>query len=245
MSLEDRIREAVEGFVARARQDLDVHGQGLAVNVTSALRDHIVNAQSDLEQAVGSERTRAAAELEALKEKVDKEHASEFGRLLGTVRELDGAISLRGILEALAAGVRTETVRSALLLLDLRTFRAISAFGYSDAQTPTEVQVDADSLLVRAVEGLAPVEVPSPGRDGGTPLGRPNFLRPPAGHVGRLMPLAVGGNVVAVLYSEGLDPRAEGQAGEVWIDAIEILVRHAALRLENVTSIRTVEALTR
>jgi len=213
-SPDDRAREAVEGFVARVRQDLDVPGQGLVVAVTTALRD------------------------------VRREHAVGLGRLLSAVRELDAAISLRGILEALAAGSRTEALRSALLLLDGRTLRVFGAFGYPEGQGPMEVQVDADSLLVRAVEGLAPVEVPSTGRESGT-LNRPQFLRPSPGHAGRLNPLAVGGNVVAVLYSEGLDAKADGHSTEVWREAIEILVRHAALRLENVTSIKTVEALTR
>jgi len=243
MSPEERIREAIEAFVARARQDFDVHGQGLAADVITAVREQRVHAQAELERATGAERARRDVELDGLKLKVSRDHAAAFGRLLGTVRELDGAISLRGILEVLAAGARTEATRTALLLLDDRTLRVFNASGYPDGQGPTEVTVEADSLLVRAVEGRAPVDVPSVAGESSA-LNRPLFLRPPSGQAGRLNPLAVGGNVVAVLYSEGRDGRGEGPA-EMWIDAIEILVRHAAQRLENVTSIRTVEALTK
>jgi hypothetical protein len=238
MSPEERVREAIEAFVARVRQDLDVHGQGLSVDVTAAIREQKIQAQAELERAIGAERARRDADLDAVKAQLGREHAVALGRLLGAIRELDGAISLRGILEALAAGARTEAPRTALLLLDGRTLRVFGASGYPDGQAPTEVSVEADSLLVRAVEGRAPVEVPSD-----VTVTRPFFLRPGAGQSGRLVPLAVGGNVVAVLYSEG--PKSVGQIPEVWIEAIEILVRHAALRLENVTSIRTVEALTK
>jgi hypothetical protein len=222
MSSEDRVREAIEGFIREQRAEAD----------------------AETERVAAAERARYGAELDTLKVKLSREHSVSLGRLLNAVRDLDAAISLRGILEALAAGARGEALRSVLLLVDGGMLRAFGAFGYQQGEAPTEAKVDADSLLVRAVEGLAPVEVPSAGRDSGA-SNRPLFLRPSPGHAGRLMPLAVGGNVVAVLYSEGLDAKAEGQAGEVWVEFIEILVRHAALRLENVTSIRTVEALNR
>lgn len=240
MSPEERIREAIEAFIARARQDLDVQGQGLALEVATAVREQRVQAQAELERAMGAERGRREVELEAVKQRSKRDHAAALGRLLSTVRELDSAISLRGTLEALAAGARTEAPRTVLLLVDGRLLRVFGASGYSGGPAPSDVSVEADSLLVRAVEGRAPVEVPSDA----SALTRPLFLRPAAGQSGRLMPLAVGGNVVAVLYSEGPESPADGQA-EVWIEAIEILVRHAALRLENVTSMRTVEALTK
>jgi hypothetical protein len=240
MSPEERIREAIEAFVARARQDLDTQGQSLAAEVGAAVRENRTQAQAELERAIGAERGRREAELDAAKQKSKRDHAVALGRLLATIRELDSAISLRGTLEALAAGARTEAPRTALLLVDGKMLRVFGASGYPAGQGPTEVSVEVDSLLVRAVEGRAPVEVPSES----TSVSRPLFLRPGAGQSGRLMPLAVGGNVVAVLYSEGPESHSDGQA-EVWIEAIEILVRHAALRLENVTSMRTVEALTK
>src|SRR5262249_45313385 len=103
MSPEERIREAIEAFIARARQDFDVHGQGLVVEATTAMRGQRVQAQAEMERAVGAERSRRETELEGLRLRVSRDHAESLGRLLGTIRELDGAISLRGILEALAA----------------------------------------------------------------------------------------------------------------------------------------------
>jgi hypothetical protein len=240
---EERIREAIEGLIARVRQDLDVHGQSLGVDLTTAVRDQRALWETELASAVSDEHAQRTADLDALKATLGRDHAGAFARLLGAVRHLDASMSLRGILEALAAGARTEAARTVLLMLDGRTLRVWGAFGYPDGQGPSDVSVDADSLLVSAVDGVEPVDVPSVEQGGAVP-NRPTFLRPLAGHAGRLVPLAVGGNVVAVLYCEGADERAGGQAGPIWIQPIEILVRHAALRLENVTSIRTVEALT-
>jgi hypothetical protein len=50
---------------------------------------------------------------------------------------------------------------------------------------------------------------------------------------------------VAVLYAEGAERRSEQDEAGVWAEEVELLVRHAASRLENVTSERTVAALTR
>jgi hypothetical protein len=68
-------------------------------------------------------------------------------------------------------------------------------------------------------------------------------MRVPAGHVGVIVPLVVGQEVVAIIYVEGPE-RAGGQPGEpVWAEQVEVLVRHASARLETVTSLRTVEVL--
>jgi hypothetical protein len=240
---EERIREAIEGFVARVRQDLDVHGQSLGVDLTTAVRDQRAVWQTELDRAISDEQAQRTADLDALKASLGRDHTAAFARLLGAIRHLDASMSLRGILEALAAGARTEGARTVLLLREGRTLKVWGAFGYPDGQGPSDVSVDADSLLVSTVDGVEPVDVPAADRAGAVPY-RPAFLRPPVGRAGRLVPLAVGGNVVAVLYSEGADDRVVGQAGPVWVQPVEILVRHAALRLENVTSIRTVEALT-
>jgi transcriptional regulator with GAF, ATPase, and Fis domain len=71
----------------------------------------------------------------------------------------------------------------------------------------------------------------------------PYFMRMPPDHVGIAVPIIVGGEVVGVLYADGHDRRADHAA--VWPEQVELLVRHAALRLENVTSVRTVEVLTK
>jgi hypothetical protein len=57
-------------------------------------------------------------------------------------------------------------------------------------------------------------------------------------------PLQVGGRVVAVVFAEGPDRQSPPGADSVWSEHVEVLVRHASSRLENITSRRTVEVLT-
>jgi hypothetical protein len=59
-----------------------------------------------------------------------------------------------------------------------------------------------------------------------------------------IIPLQVAGKVVAVVFAEGVDRLTPQGAGSVWTEHVEVLVRHASSRLENITSRRTVEVLT-
>ena len=210
MPSEEPLREAIETFVTRVRQDLDVHGQSLAVELTASVR-----------------------------EELERAHAA-FTRLLTAIRVLDAASSLRGILEALADGVRAEQTRSVLMLLEGERLRVWRAVGYADGEAPTEVTVAADTVLVGVVDGATAADV-SPESAAAVQ----GFLRPDDGRLGRFVPLAVGGNVVAVLYCEGPGRDGDRAVRQAWAEPLEVMVRHAAARLENVTSIRTVEALTR
>jgi hypothetical protein len=271
MAAEDRIREAIENFQTRVRQDLDVHGQSLGVDLTSALQaerdawradqERALNdagleadraRQADVESAraecardtearVEAERAARTAALETLGATLHREQVEAFTRLAAAVRHLDQAASLRGILEALADGARNAASRVALLLVELDTLRMWGHFGYDGGPGLSELPVDADSLLKSAVGGRQTTKVPA---EDGAGEGRPAFMRRPAGHAGLIFPLMVGGNVVAVLYADGPERQPETGAAPVWTEQLDILVLHAALRLENVTSLRTVEALT-
>ena len=60
-------RVIVVGTIAPMRQDLDVHGQSLGVDLTTAVRDQRALWQTELERAVGDEHTQRTADLDALK----------------------------------------------------------------------------------------------------------------------------------------------------------------------------------
>ena len=72
----------------------------------------------------------------------------------------------------------------------------------------------------------------------------PPFMRAMSGNSGLIVPVSVAGSVVALLYAEGPERVAGQTATSVWMEHIEVLVRHASSRLENITSRRTVEVLT-
>ena len=66
-------------------------------------------------------------------------------------------------------------------------------------------------------------------------------MQVPVGHTGLVVPLIVGGDVVAVLYADDVGAKDEQEDAPVWTEEIDLLVRHAAIRLENLTSVRTAE----
>jgi hypothetical protein len=71
----------------------------------------------------------------------------------------------------------------------------------------------------------------------------PAFMRVPVGHTGLVTPIVVAGEVVGVLYADDVDRLSTQEDAPVWTEELELLVRHASVRLENVTTERTVEVL--
>jgi hypothetical protein len=69
----------------------------------------------------------------------------------------------------------------------------------------------------------------------------PAFMRVPAGHSGLVTPIALDGEVVALLYGDDADRPPAKDGTPIWTEQLELLVRHASSRLEYVTSERTVE----
>jgi GAF domain-containing protein len=165
-----------------------------------------------------------------------------ISRVIGAVRRLDDASTLRGILDALADGVASETARVAMLLVDDEALRAHRHHGYDEPSAPVDLPLDRSPLLARVVASKHVATVRA--EDAKRQPDAPAFMRVPEGRTGMASPLVLAGQVVAVLYVEGA-ARHESDPGEpVWTDEVELLVRHASARLENVTSKRTVEVLT-
>ncbi len=161
-------------------------------------------------------------------------------RLLGAVRRLDEAGSLTAILDALAKGASAETSRVAILLVDGDALKPWSSHGFSAGHKPTEIPIGTSGVLTATVALKQTSYVkPMIARD----LTTPTFMQVPVGHTGLVVPLVVGGDVVAVLYADDVGRQEEQVDSPIWTEEIDLLVRHAALRLENLTSIRTAQAL--
>jgi hypothetical protein len=216
MLSDERVREVIGGFLKRAHQDIDAQAPRLAADVAAVLRTE--------------------------RQSWSQEHTAAFTRLLAAIRELDQAASLSDILKALAKGAMTEASRVAMMLVDQSELRIWGHFGFGTGPGPVDLVADERSLLDRAVAMGVCVTVPSlaSGEER-----RPAFMRMPPGHIGLIAPLLVGGNVVVLLYADGLERQPDLAHAPVWAEQVEVLVRHAALRLENVTSLRAVEVLTR
>lgn len=161
-------------------------------------------------------------------------------RLLGAVRRLDDANSLSAILDTLAKGAAEQTSRVAILLVDGDLLKPWSAHGFAPGHAPTVIPIGTAGVLTATVALKQTSYVkPMIARD----LTTPTFMQVPVGHTGLIVPLVVGREVVAVLYADDVGRKEERVDSPIWTEEIDLLVRHASLRLENLTSVRTAEAL--
>ena len=251
MTIEDRIREAVDGYVAKVRQHLEAQGQQLSDEIVrlvtaeqeewSAARDRIVaEALAEGARLVGQGQGAADAVAAALRGS-RQSRIETLERLMAAMRSIDESDTLTGILGALMKGAAAQTSRVAILLIDGYMLRTWEHAGFDEGTAPTEMPIGAAGTLAAAVALKQTSFVPTviEGRDSTVP----RFMRVPAGHTGLVVPLTVGGDVVAGLYADDVARALEQEDAPLWTEELQLLARHAALRLENVTSVRTVEVL--
>lgn len=266
MTIEERIREVVDAHVQSLTSDLvrvvseqeTQWREELDRATAEARAAH--EAREAAEQAAGlrqAEDARLREEAEARwRQEAATMHAAAMSpshsrreirvetleRLLGAVRRIDESNSLTGILGALIRGAAAETSRVAILLVDGYMFRTWDHQGFEEGTSPTEMPIGGSGTLAAAVALRQSSFVPPTldGRESAVPA----FMRVPAGHTGLVVPLAIGGEVVALLYADDMFRSAEQEDAPLWTEEVELLARHAALRLENITSVRTVEVLT-
>jgi hypothetical protein len=171
-----------------------------------------------LRQETAASVQRQAAEREAT--------IAGFERLALTFRRIDTAGSLTEILGALAPAAAAETARVALLVAapgvggSAGHFKPWGIYGFP---TPPE----GFQLPVTSAEDLSRTGLP--------------FAPLRASHAGLALPIQVGGQTVAMLYAD--DGEAEHQTPASWPEAIELLARHAATRMEALIALRTVQAV--
>ena len=228
-----RVKEAVERFVARVRHNIDVHLETLAQDLVRVLEDEggkvAVDRLSDL--------AKAASNIQVQESKVDV-----LAKLVGAMRMQDDATSLRGIMEALTRGASSEAARVAVLLVDGDTLRSFTDFGYVGTARPADVPIDTFPALAKTVAERQRLALAS---SAGSRMPEvPAFMRASTGNSGIVVPIVVAGGVVALVYAEGPERLPDTNTGSFWTEHVEVLVRHASSRLENVTSRRTVEVLT-
>jgi hypothetical protein len=234
MSRELQVRDAVDRFLSRVRQDTDARLQQLGAELLEVLNGSGQTGRVDFERAA-IDVARAVARGGG--------HARHdlITRVVSAVRRLDEATSLRGVLDALADGASAEATCTAVLLVDTDAIRSYRHHGFDATRVPVDVPANASPLLSNVITFRQAASVPAAGVS--ISADTPAFLRVPQGRVGLATPLVVGKQVVALVYAEGPE-RAAGEPGEpVWIELVEVLVRHGSARLENVTSVRTVEVL--
>lgn len=225
-----RVKDAVERFLARVRHNIDVHLETLGADLIRTLEEDggkvSIDRLSDL--------AKSASTVQSQEGKLDL-----LAKLVGAMRLQDEATSLRGIIEALARGASGEAHRVAVLLVDGENLRSFSQFGYAGGAHPADVPLDSFPAIGRMVAEKQKLLLSPGARVPEVPA----FMRAQTGNSGIVVPLIVAGAAVAVLYAEGPERHPGQTSASLWTEHVEILVRHASSRLENVTSRRTVEVL--
>jgi hypothetical protein len=226
----------VETAVARAAEEADAR---LAVELSRL--------QAEQEQTLAGDRARAAAETDQRLADAEQRVTDARGqerqaqvaateRLLQGVRRLDRGRSLTDVLSMLADAAAAETPRVAVLVVNGPRLAGWRAAGFpgaaeslnlplADAGIVSDAVSRHESCFTRRGEAAAP-----------------SFAALPPDRAGIAVPIAVGGQVGAVVYADDVSDR-EPQTPASWPETIEILARHAAACLETLTARRTAEAL--
>ena len=165
-------------------------------------------------------------------------HLAVVERLLGAVRAIDGARSLSDTLTSVTHAAATVAPRAALFIVNGQELQGWQAAGFGD-DSPAALRLsDAD----RAARGLLDLAVSS-GRAVSTAAEpAPSFARLPPHRAGLAVPVTVGGRSVAVLYADDA-PALEPEAPACWPEAIQVLAAHASACLEQITAVRTTQAM--
>src|SRR5262245_41313746 len=143
MSRELQVREAVDRFLARIRQQMDAQMEVLAADLLQIVR-------TDMRTGADVERTalevaRAVAQGGA--------HARHdlIARVVEAFRRLDDATTLRGVLDVLVEGASAEASRVAMFVVADQTLRSYRQHGFAPGMGPVDLIVSVSPLLTSAV----------------------------------------------------------------------------------------------
>jgi hypothetical protein len=168
------------------------------------------------------------------------ENQSEVGmvdRLFAAMRAMDAAKSLTEILTILVQAAATEASRAAVFIGHGDHLQGHKAIGFTTEVGAHRVAATGAGLLAQAVERReAVMSSQEPG------LEPPAFAAQPAGQASLALPIAIGGEPVAVLYAD--DGGSTNQVAPAsWPEAVQILGSHAASCLAHLTATRTAQAM--
>lgn len=272
--LPDRIRDEASRQIAAAVEDLTA---ALEAERTAAIAEAVDRTRSDLEQDVARRLTEAVAAAEERGrergkddgltdgrtegQKIGWEAGARAGReagwqeglvrLAASLRRIDAAHSLTGVLDELLTGAGGESSRAAIVLVKGDRLPLWRFHGFDAAVAGLDVPVEEGGFVAEAVQSGAPTWA------GGGSHGRFPFLAR-ATDCAIALPLVLGGStVVAVLYADKAETSQGGDGPEpadkktsddrraAWAATLEALVRHAARCLEVVTAFRTAQVFAR
>jgi len=224
-----------ERAVAEARAAVALAAsEDLAAAVTAAeARQAAAAAAAEAREAVAI----AAAEARA-REQAPIPSFDPTGRLRDAVRAFTVARSLTDVLDLLMTRAALEVSRVAVLLVQGGRLRVWRLAGFPPKLDDDAVPGDWGSVAEAWRTNTAVMS----GRSG--MIAAPVFAELPEGREAVAVPIALCGDVVAVLYADQgtSDDHAEPPS-PAWSDMIELLTRYATVSLEALTAFKTARAL--
>lgn len=264
MSLDQTLHQAFETLSGRLRAELQTAAAEIAASV-HAERDRVAadarahmslealepgsEAAADLDARLRNAEARAREEgraegyadgfasgTEAERESGRADSPSDPGpseRMLEGIRSISAARSLSEVLDMLASGAAGEAARAGVLLVRggrLRGWRFVGFPSRFDTADTLDIAVADAGLVADAVRGGAAVSGTS---------ATPSFAELSDGRRALAVPIAMGGQVVAVLYAD----EGERTVSVGWPDRVEVLARFAARCLEAITAFKAARVL--
>jgi hypothetical protein len=226
-------QEATEKAEASAR----LQAERIAVEAAEATRAAVA--------AVRAEHAAVAAETPP-PTAVPSTHAEpddlEIGeRLVAAIRAIDRARSLSEVLNALLESASHEAERAGVLLIRGRRARGwrFAGFPSSFDGTAIDIGLEESGIIAHAVEHRRAASSDS---DGPAPAFAELSEHADSSEA-IAIPIALAGEVVAVLYVDQRDP----EPGILTLEpaTLEVLARHAASALEALTAVKAVRSITR
>lgn len=264
MTFDQELERALDSFSGRLREEVARQVRAVGDELAAAARAEAAS-RADAEAAQRAE-TEAAqrAEIEAVQsaaaeaaQRAVAEAAERAvaeitappdgtaARLVEGIRAIDRARSLTDILDVLVRSAGQEASRVSVLLVRGDRYRGWRLVGFGpglDNGDPVEVGAAEAGVIDQAARTATLV---SGDGDATAPL----FAQLPPGHGCVAVPLALCGQVVAVLYADALVPNPEPgtpnpEPGTLNVEPLEVLCRHAARCLEALTAIKAARSLT-
>jgi hypothetical protein len=239
---EARGREAVASAEARGREAVaGAEARGWEAVASAEARGREEGQEAGRLRAEEASRAAVDAALAALPA-VAKPDGASNERLAEAVRSISRARSLSEVLDTVVSSVGREAPRAGLFLVSGGRLHGWRFVGFDPAiERPESLVLPEDEAGLIADAVRTNVAVNNVGGEGRDMSSAPAFAALPSGGECLGVPIALSDQVVAVLYAD--QGSGDAEPAPAWMDAVEVLVRHAARSLEALTAFKAARAL--
>ena len=256
MTFDEQLRRDLSALADRLRDEILRETQTVGDELSA---QHEIDRQSAVGAAVEAAEARAGEEREQHARSAERASSE---RLLAAIRTIDRAGSLTDILNALADCAAREAPRVAVLLVRKLSLSGWRFVGFGPAFEPAstvELPFDEHSIIAEAIRTGAAVSGDTSGQLPASAFTAPAFAMLPGGLHSLAVPIAMSGDIVAVLYADqganeqsapSTDAAPDGHGAVTpaasslaWPLALESMARYASRCLEAVTAVKAVRVL--